>query len=69
MNKTKIYIQGMNCQHCKMRVEKALAAVPGMESFQVSLESGEAEVTGQVDLDAVLIAINATGYRARLNKF
>lgn len=69
MNTIKIYIQGMNCQHCKMRVEKALTALPGIETFQVSLESGEAEVTGQVDLDALLQTINATGYRASLNKF
>jgi copper chaperone len=67
--KTKIYIQGMSCQHCKMRVEKTLASIPGIESFQVNLETGEAEISGKVDLEVVLREINQTGYRASLTKF
>ena len=66
--KTKIYIQGMSCRHCQMRVEKALSAIPGIEKFQVNLETGEAEITGMVDLEHMVQEINKTGYQASLTK-
>ncbi|MCF0137670.1 MAG: cation transporter [Oscillospiraceae bacterium] len=37
-------IEGMMCGHCSARVKKALEAVPGVESAQVSHEKGEASV-------------------------
>ena len=41
----KIKINGMNCNHCKMAVEKALAGVDGVEKVEVNLENKEAIVT------------------------
>ena len=41
----KIKINGMNCNHCKMAVEKALNGIDGVESAEVSLENKEAIVT------------------------
>ena len=35
----------MNCNHCKMAVEKALNGIDGVESAEVSLENKEAIVT------------------------
>ena len=40
-----IKINGMNCNHCKMAVEKALGGVDGVEKVEVSLENKEAVVT------------------------
>lgn len=39
-----IKIKGMMCDHCKMHVEKALNAIPGV-SAKVDLSAGEAEVS------------------------
>lgn len=54
MTKT-MKIEGMMCGHCEASVKKALEAVEGVESADVSHEKGEAVVTlsGSVD-DAVL---------------
>ena len=35
---TIINITGMSCNHCKMAVEKALKAVPGVKEVEVNLE-------------------------------
>ena len=40
-----IKINEMNCNHCKMAVEKALGGVDGVEKVEVSLENKEAVVT------------------------
>jgi copper chaperone len=60
-------IQGMTCNHCVMRVQKALSAVPGVEKAQVTLQPGTARVefdetaaTAQALADAVAKA----GYSA-----
>jgi copper ion binding protein len=60
-------IQGMSCNHCVMRVQRALAAVPGVENAQVTLQPARARVafdeaaaTAQVLTDAVAKA----GYSA-----
>lgn len=45
MAKTTLKIQGMTCNHCVMRVAKALKAVPGVQDAQVDLQQGTAVVT------------------------
>jgi copper ion binding protein len=45
MSKTTLKIQGMTCNHCVMRVAKALKAVPGVQDAQVDLQKAEAVVT------------------------
>jgi len=45
MTKTTLKIQGMTCNHCVMRVSKALKAVPGVQDAQVDLQKAEAVVT------------------------
>lgn len=44
MTKT-MKIEGMMCGHCEARVQKALEALDGVESAEVSHEKGEAVVT------------------------
>lgn len=34
----KIYINGMQCEHCKKRVEKALLSIDNIKEVEVSLE-------------------------------
>ena len=38
-------IGGMTCDHCAMRVQKALAAVPGVKSVSVDRVSNRATIT------------------------
>ena len=40
-------VDGMTCGHCTTAVERAVAAVAGVETVQVQLEPGLAEVTLQ----------------------
>ncbi len=45
MKKETLKIQGMTCNHCVMRVAKALKAVPGVQDAQVDLQKAEAVIT------------------------
>ena len=63
MEKT-IKIEGMMCPHCEARVKKALEAIEGVASANVSHERGDAVValSSPVD-DAVLkAAVEDAGY-------
>lgn len=55
-------VEGMTCNHCKMRVEKALQAVDGVESVSVDVESKEVVVTGEVDRKQLVMAVQMAGY-------
>ena len=60
----KIQVNGMMCNHCKMTVEKALSAVPGVTAAVVDLEAKIATVTLSEDVaDATLFdAVKAKGF-------
>ncbi len=58
-----IAIEGMHCQHCVKAVNDALAAVPGVEAVEVSLEKKQATVKGQsLDAAALQAAVEDTGF-------
>jgi len=48
-------IEGMMCGHCEARVKKALEALDGVQSAEVSHESGTAVVTLTDDLDSAVL--------------
>jgi Cu+-exporting ATPase len=60
----RIGVTGMTCATCAGRVEKALAAVPGVLSAGVNLATETAAITtdGRVPAAAIGKAIEATGY-------
>jgi copper chaperone CopZ len=60
----KISIEGMHCQACVRRVEKALAAVEAakVESVEIGLASVSADPSRE---QAVLDAVRKAGYEAR----
>ncbi len=45
-----VKIEGMQCEHCKMRVEKALSAIENVESVEVSLENKNAIIISNVEI-------------------
>lgn len=63
MQKT-IIVEGMTCNHCKMRVEKALAAVKGVQSATVDLQQKQAVITfaKEVADKKIIAAIEDAGY-------
>ena len=62
MSQTILKIEGMTCNHCKMRAEKALQGVSGVESVKVDLAAKEAVVTGDAERANLVKAIEEAGY-------
>ena len=58
-------ITGMTCASCVGRVEKALAAVPGVAGVAVNLATEKATVTGPAHAAALIAAVARAGYAAR----
>ncbi|MCX8500317.1 MAG: heavy metal translocating P-type ATPase [Alphaproteobacteria bacterium] len=60
-------IEGMHCASCVARVEKFIAAVPGVQSVSVNLLTQEARVEGETMLlDDLLAAVKNSGYQASI---
>ena len=60
-------VNGMTCMHCVAAVEKALAAVDGVdEVIRVTLEPGSATVKGNAPTEALIAAVKEAGYKASL---
>lgn len=60
-------VQGMTCNHCVMRVAKALKAVPGVQDARVDLQKAEAAVTyddSRVAKEKLVSAVTEAGYKA-----
>ncbi len=62
---TSLQVAGMTCDHCAMAVGRELDALPGVQTVQVSLPTGEVTVTHDQPLDPqqVAHAIDEAGYQ------
>src|SRR5690554_4015794 len=58
-------VAGMTCASCVGRVERALQAVPGVESATVNLATERATIRGTARTDALVSAVQTAGYKAR----
>lgn len=67
---TQLKITGMTCDSCATHVRQALERVPGVQSARVSYAQGSAEVAlaDGTQADALVAAVDALGYRARLDE-
>ncbi|CAN7665359.1 heavy metal translocating P-type ATPase [Duganella sp. LjRoot269] len=65
MNQQAIKIEGMSCASCVGRVERALAAVPGVDTASVNLatEMARVESAQPVDIALLVQAIDKAGYQ------
>jgi copper chaperone len=64
MTEAKIKIEGMSCQHCVMRVKKALDALQGVSKADVTV--GEAVVgfdESKIKKENITTAIEKAGYK------
>jgi Cu+-exporting ATPase len=68
MNQQAIKIEGMSCASCVGRVERVLAAVPGVDNVSVNLATELARVESAQPLDFAILAqaIDKAGYQASL---
>ncbi|OWV92725.1 ATPase [Rhizobium sp. R72] len=64
---TEFEIDGMSCASCVARVERAIWALPGVNTASVNLATERATVTFKdvVDIGSVLRAIESAGYQAK----
>ncbi len=65
MTQETIKVEGMSCMHCKLRVEKAVESVEGVQRAEVNLQAKEVVFDyeeGKVNLDKVKDAIREAGY-------
>ena len=61
-----LVIEGMTCASCVARVERALQAVPGVVLAHVNLATESARVEGLAETGALIGAVKAAGYVARV---
>lgn len=64
MKTTILTLSELSCGHCVASTKKALEAVPGVESADVTLD--KAVVVGDVDAHALIKAVADAGYKAEL---
>lgn len=59
-------IEGMSCNHCSARVQKALEAVEGVKKAVVDLSGKSATVTAKetVTRASLIAAVEAAGFKA-----
>ena len=57
-------VTGMSCAACQARVEKAVSAVPGVQSCAVSLLTNSMGVEGTASSEEIIRAVEEAGYGA-----
>ena len=60
-----LFVEGMTCKHCKMRVEKALNDLSGVKKVSIDLETGKTIVEIKKDIESQILvnAVQEAGYR------
>lgn len=66
MSTSQFQVTGMTCGHCEMSVREEVEKIAGVESIDVSAQTGRLVVTSaaEVDADAVVAAVDEAGYQA-----
>lgn len=64
MTTTNYTVEGMTCGHCTASVKEEVGEISGVTSVDVTLESGNVEVTGEGFTDAeITAAVEEAGYK------
>ena len=64
----KLSISGMTCSGCADTVKRVLSRVPGVTNVDVDLDKGAAIVGGSAGGPALVAAVVAAGYEAKLRQ-
>ena len=66
MTTTEFQVTGMTCGHCEMSVREEVTKVAGVDSIDVSHQTGRLLVSSAapVDAAAVIAAVDEAGYQA-----
>ena len=66
MSTIEYQVTGMTCGHCEMSVREEVETLPGVQTVEVSHQTGRLVVTaaGPLDDDAVIAAVDEAGYQA-----
>jgi len=65
MEKTKLAVEGMSCEHCVNAITKAVKALPGIAKVAVDLEAKSVVVeydSSKTPLDKIKAEIEEQGY-------
>lgn len=66
MPRIELIIEGMSCDHCTARVQKALENADGVRAVSVTLEPGGAVIEGDsLDPETLMAVVEGAGYDAR----
>jgi len=66
MARIELIIDGMSCDHCTARVQKALQNADGVTAVTVTLEPGGAVIEGDtLDPEVLLAIVEDVGFEAR----
>ena len=57
-----LIVTGMQCNHCRSSVIRAVSSLPGTESVDADLASGSVTVTGTTPKDDIIRTIEALGF-------
>ncbi|QDR82702.1 heavy-metal-associated domain-containing protein [Sporomusa termitida] len=60
--KTVLHIEGMACNGCRGKVEKRLAAIPGVTHVTVELAAKQATIIGSAEPAVVVKAVEELGF-------
>lgn len=63
-----VMVGGMSCNHCRKNVEKAIAALDGVETVTVDLATGKAVIVGTVSRETVSKAVESIGFSVKNEK-
>ena len=60
-----LQVEGMTCDNCARRLERALAQTPGVTSANVALEANRVTVEGSVTARELEAAVRGAGYAVK----
>ncbi|WP_137811192.1 heavy metal-associated domain-containing protein [Gordonia sp. GAMMA] len=66
MTTNEYQVSGMTCGHCETSIREEVSLIAGVESIEVSAQTGRLRVTAAQDIDdaRVLAAVEEAGYSA-----
>lgn len=56
------HVKGMTCEHCVRAVKEAVESLPHVQEAKVDLKTGNLQIKGNVDENALKKAIEEEGY-------